>query len=160
MHLRRPSDIRALRRARAANINLPRADIELAEHALDLPSAGAVVQVRGREHVDALHRPLLHADGRHPAKCYLVAGEHHLAHGEADCGLCALAGDEGPQRGEGVPAEGDAREPVDGVGGVGEVTGKEAVGRGVGVGGEEGAVAVGEIGGGGVGEAQGGGGGG
>lgn len=152
--LRRAGNVGALGRASAADVDLPRADVELAVHVLDLPSGGAVVQVGGGEHVDALDGPLLETDGRNPSEGRLVAAENDLADGEADGWLGALAGDEGRERAEGVAAERDTGEPVDAVGGVGEVAGEEGVGGRVGVRGQEGGVAIDEVGSGCVGQAE------
>ena len=122
---------------------LPRTNIELGVHGLNLPPSSGIVQVARNKGVDALGGELLHADRRGPAERDLGAGEEHVVNVEADGELGALARDEGGLAGEGVAAQGDAGQPVDAVAGVGEVGGEEGVGRSVGVGAEELAVAVG-----------------
>ena len=133
---------------------LPRTNVELRVHSLNLPSSRGTVKVASNESVDTLSRELLGAHSRSPAERNLSAGVDEVVNGEANGELGALAGDEGGLAAECVAAQWDAGQPVDAVAGVGEIGGEEGVGRGVGVGAEERAVAVGQVGGCRVGEAE------
>lgn len=150
----RAGDVSALRRAGATNIDLPRTDIELRVHGLNLPPGCRVVQVACSEHVDSLCGELLETDGGSPAESNLRAAEHDGVDGEADGGLGALTSDERGLGAKGVAAERDASEPVDAVRGIGEVAGQEGVGGSVGVGAKKGAIAVRKVGSGGIGQAK------
>jgi len=120
-----------------------------------LPSGCAVVQVGGSEHVDTLDWPCLVADGGGPSEGNLRAAVEHVVDSEADGWLCALASLEIGLGGEGGAAQWDAGEPVDAVGRVGEIAGEQSLSCGVGVGRQEGCVAIDQIGGCGVGQAEG-----
>lgn len=110
-----------------------------------MPSRGGVVLVGGGEHVNALDGPLLQANSGGPSESNLSAGLHDLSDGEADGGLGTLASLEGSLGGEGVATERDASQPVDAVGGISEVAGQDSLCSGVGVGGQEGSVAIDEV---------------
>jgi hypothetical protein len=133
---------------------LPRTNIELRVHGLNLPSSRRAVKVASNESVDTFSRELLGAHSRSPAERNLRAGVDDVVNREADWELGALAGDEGGLAAECVASQWDAGQPVDAVAGVGEVGCEEGVGCGVGVGAEERAVAVGQVGGCRVGEAE------
>jgi hypothetical protein len=123
-------------RAGGAQISDPGGRVELGEDLGELPAGGADDSVGagldGLQDRDALDRVDLLSDGGLPPEgdgavaCDGISSQD----GEADGWLSALALNVGLGRGEGRPAERDAGDVVDGVGGVDEIRGQKVLSDG------------------------------
>jgi hypothetical protein len=105
-----------------------------------------ICALRG-SYVDTLGRIRLAANCSYPSESHLGAAVHSFIDSKFYGFLSALASNERSQRAEGGATEGDASDPVDAVRGISEVAGEEGIRGGVGVCGQERGIAVDQVGG-------------